>query len=327
MAMVRERRHQQPLRISPPLPDLHLPPPPSFPFLPFSDLEKLGVIGHGTDATVYKARDSHTHSIYALKVLRLGLNSSSDALRRAAREADIHNHLNSQYVVRFYGVLAGEDDKLALVMEYMDGGTLEDFIKARRRPLAEELIAGVARRVLEGLCYLHDNGVVHRDIKPANLLISGDGEVKIGDFGASRRVVVAGDVWEACEGTCAYMSPERMDGEGFGGGGDGGGCPGDVWALGVVLLECKVGRFPLVAAGERPDWATLMCAACFGEPTPMVPEAASPEFRSFVGRCLEKDWRRRGSARELLSHPFIIDHVHCQCLLTSYTTTNLSSCF
>ncbi|KAJ0989932.1 hypothetical protein J5N97_008288 [Dioscorea zingiberensis] len=313
MAMVRERRQQQPLRISPPLPELHLhfPPPSLLPLVTLSNIEKLCVIGHGTDGTVYKAQDTHTHSLYALKVLRLGLDFSDDdgALHRAAREVDIQKRLDSQYVVRCYGVLAGEDDKLAFLMEYMDGGSLEDVLRARRRPLPEELIAGVARRVLEGLCYLHENGVVHRDIKPANLLINGDGEVKIADFGASR-VVVTGDVWEPCEGTCAYMSPERMDSEGFGGGGDGGGCPGDVWALGVVLLECRVGRFPLVAAGEQPNWATLMCAACFGEPTPEVPEAASAEFRSFVGRCLEKDWRRRGSARELLSHPFV-DHAHC----------------
>lgn len=100
------------------------------------------------------------------------------------------------------------------------------------------------------------------------------------------------------------MSPERFDCEGFGGGGDGGGFAGDVWGLGVVVLECYLGRFPLVGAGERADWATLMCMARFGG-MPEVPVKASPEFRGFVGRCLEKEWRRRGTVGELLEHPFL----------------------
>ncbi|KAG1362019.1 mitogen-activated protein kinase kinase 10 [Cocos nucifera] len=313
MAMVRERRHQQALRLPLPSPPVAMPELPyHFPDSPgtvdrLSDLEKLSVLGHGSSGTVYKVRHLRNSSLFALKVLRFGPNAA-DARRQAAREADILTRVDSPLVVRCHGVLeGGGDDHLCLVMEYMAGGSLHDVLRARRR-LPEGLIAGVARRVLEGLRYLHGMGVVHRDIKPSNLLIGSHGEVKIADFGASRVVAAAaatgpesGGGDDACAGTCAYMSPERFDSEGFG---DGGVFAGDVWALGVVLLECFVGRFPLVEAGERPDWATLMCVVCFGGP-PAVPDAASPEFRSFLGRCLEKDWRKRGTVGELLSHPFV----------------------
>lgn len=70
------------------------------------------------------------------------------------------------------------------------------------------------------------------------------------------------------------------------------------------MLECHMGHFPLISLGQKPDWATLMCAICFGERMDM-PETASPEFQSFVWRCLERDWRKRGTVTELLSHPFV----------------------
>ncbi|KAK2976389.1 hypothetical protein RJ640_008099 [Escallonia rubra] len=146
--------------------------------------------------------------------------------------------------------------------------------------------------------------IVHRDIKPSNLLINGRGEVKIADFGVSR--VVAADTIEECDscvGTCAYMSPERVDPERWDGDYSDG-FAGDVWSLGVVVLECHVGCFPLIPPGQKADWATLVFAICLGEKMAM-PESASPEFHDFVCRCLEKDWRKRGTVEELLHHPFV----------------------
>uniref|UniRef100_A0A0D3F984 Protein kinase domain-containing protein n=1 Tax=Oryza barthii TaxID=65489 RepID=A0A0D3F984_9ORYZ len=125
----------------------------------------------------------------------------------------------------------------------------------------------------------------------------------IADFGASRVVTGRDEAHHQSPGTWAYMSPEKLHPEGFGGGG-GADFSGDVWSLGVVLLECHAGRFPLVAAGERPDWPALVLAVCFAA-APEVPVAASPEFGGFVRRCLEKDWRRRATVEELLGHPFV----------------------
>ncbi|OAY70271.1 Mitogen-activated protein kinase kinase 10 [Ananas comosus] len=254
-----------------------------------SDLEKLSVLGHGSGGTVYLVRHLPTSSLFALKVLHSNSNSSTN------HEADVLARVEDcPHVVRCHGVLdvAG---LCCLVLEYMPGGSLLDVLRARGR-LSEELIAWVAKCVLRALLHLHAAGVVHGDVKPSNLLISRQGEVKIADFGASR---LATSEEAACEeGTRAYMSPERLDSEGFQG--DAGGFAGDVWALGVVLLECLVGRLPL--AGPGITWAVCLG----GGPQLQVPEGeASPELRSFVGRCLEREWRRRATAAELLAHPFV----------------------
>lgn len=323
MTLVRERRHQQALKLSlpPPVPvaefqhQIHLTAllPASGPDSPgidnLSDLEKMAVLGHGTGGTVYKVLHKKTSSIYALKVLRFNQNTVS-ICRQAAREAEILKRVDSQYIIRCHAVFdngfidtdnGGGD--LCFVMEYMEGGSLHDVLRARQR-LPEQVISGVAKRVLEGLHYLHSMQIVHRDIKPSNLLVNDKGEVKIADFGVSH--VVAG-TREACHdsnmGTCAYMSPERFDPERWGGD-NANGFAGDVWSLGVVVLECYVGHFPLIDPAQKPDWATLMCAICFGE-MPEIPETASPEFRSFIRWCLEKDWRKRGTVGELLGHAFV----------------------
>ncbi|KAK3029886.1 hypothetical protein RJ639_038509 [Escallonia herrerae] len=108
---------------------------------------------------------------------------------------------------------------------------------------------------------------------------------------------------DSCVGTCAYMSPERVDPERWDGDYSDG-FAGDVWSLGVVILQCHVGCFPLIPPGQKADWVTLVFAICLGEKMAM-PESASPEFHDFVRRCLAKDWRKRGTVEELLNHPFV----------------------
>ncbi|XP_062145986.1 mitogen-activated protein kinase kinase 10 [Alnus glutinosa] len=325
MTLVRERRHQQALRLSLPSPNpaaefrgrtnlralLPSPGPHSLAIGNLSDIEKMAILAHGGGGTVYKVLDKKTSATYALKVLRFNQNAAS-IRQQAAREAEILTRVDSQYVIRCHAVIDNgftadmapeRGGDVFFVMEYMERGSLHDMLRACER-LPEEVISGMARRVLEGLHYLHGMQIVHRDIKPSNLLVNEKEEVKIADFGVSHVQVAA--TREACDsnmGTCAYMSPERFDPERWGGD-NANGFAGDVWSLGVVVLECHVGHFPLISPEQNPDWVTLMCAICFGE-RPEMPEMASPEFRSFVRRCLEKDWRKRGTVAELLGHPFV----------------------
>jgi serine/threonine protein kinase len=212
---------------------------------------------------------------------------------------------------------------MCLVLEYVASGSLGDVLQRCGR-LPEHAIASVARCVLRGLRHLHWLGIVHGDVKPSNLLVGRRGEVKVADFGASRHVSAAGHAPSdpAAVGTWAYMSPEKLDPEGFGAAPPSAAADfsSDVWALGVVLPECHMGRFPLVAAGERPDWAALVVAVCFGG-APEVPVAATPEFRSFARRCL--DWRRRATVDELLGHPFVSGSPAC-CATNEWLNTSWS---
>jgi len=267
-----------------------------------ADLEKLNVLGCGNGGIVYKVRHKNTAEHYALKTV----NGDMDPVltRQLMREMEILRRTDSPYVVRCHGIfekpVVGE---ASILMEYMDGGTLESL----RGAVTEQRLAGFARQILKGLSYLHALKIVHRDIKPANLLLNSKNEVKIADFGVSKILVRSLDYCNSYVGTCAYMSPERFDSESAGGS-SGDVYAGDIWSFGLMMLELLVGHFPLLPPGQRPDWATLMCAVCFGEP-PRAPEGCSEEFRDFVDCCLRKDSSKRWTAPQLLGHPFLREDV------------------
>ncbi|KAJ0987269.1 hypothetical protein J5N97_005625 [Dioscorea zingiberensis] len=314
MAAVRERRLPQ-LTLPIDLPAdgrgsrLHFPPP-----LPpaassssehhFSDFDKLEVLGHGNGGIVYKVCHRPTAALYALKVLHAG---DPQSRRHAAREVEIlRRAADHPSVVHCCGVLPAPSGDVAVLLELMDSGCLDSLLRRRRgRPIPDRALSGIARQALLGLSYLHSLQVVHRDIKPSNLLINTAGEVKIADFGVGKIVRRALDKCVSYVGTCAYMSPERFDPATHGGAGYDG-YAGDVWGLGLTIMELGMGRFPLLPAGERPDWAALMWAICFGEP-PAIPDSdeASPELRDFVSRCLQKEAEKRWTVAQLLEHPFV----------------------
>jgi serine/threonine protein kinase len=264
-----------------------------------SDFERIAVLGRGNGGTVYKVAHRRTSALYALKVLHRGdpgAASEVEALRRAD---------SSPHVVRCHSVLpaagAGASGDVALLLELVDGGSL-DAVVARRGAFPDLALAEVAAQALAGLAHLHARRVVHRDVKPANFLVSAAGEVKIADFGIAKVLSRAGDHCAAYEGTAAYMSPERFDTERRGHADP---CAADVWSLGVTILELLMGRYPLLPAGQKPSWAALMCAICFGELPSLTDVAASPELRAFVAACLQKDYTKRASVAQLLAHPFV----------------------
>ncbi|GLJ12301.1 hypothetical protein SUGI_0188280 [Cryptomeria japonica] len=283
----------QRLPLQKPLP-LPLPP------IQLSDFERVGILGHGSGGVVYKLLHPKSSTYYALKVIRLDHDSTPTS--HINTEMEILRKTDCPYVVKCMGAFH-QGGNINFVLEYMDAGSLADLLKHKRR-LTESSLAKVARQVVEGLKYLHSQRIVHRDIKPSNLLTrKSPKQIKIADFGVSR--ILSHTIDPCCNsyvGTCAYMSPERFDPQSYGGSYNG--YAGDIWSLGLTLLECYLGHFPFVADGEQADWPTLMCAICFGEP-PSAPGSASAEFQSFIRCCLEKDAGKRWTASQLLKHPFL----------------------
>ncbi|KAK8940912.1 Mitogen-activated protein kinase kinase 5 [Platanthera zijinensis] len=325
MAVIRERRLLNlSLSLELPLPsspksgagDCHprftkLPPPqPQFGIagdLRLSDFEKIKPLGHGNSGTVYQVRNRQTGALFALKTL-----SADDSIsrRQISREVEIHRVVDSPFVIRCHGFMSTPTGDVALLLEYMDAGSLESLTGFKSRgPFQEAALSVISRQVLLGLSYLHSHKIVHRDIKPGNLLVNAAGEIKIADFGVSKIMRRSLDPCLSYVGTSAYMSPERFDPDSYGGNYDA--YASDVWSLGLTVLELYLGHFPLLPPGQRPDWATLMCAICFGEP-PELPETVSGDFRDFISRCLQKESRRRWSVAQLLAHPFIVGGDQCE---------------
>ncbi|KAK1620602.1 hypothetical protein QYE76_026119 [Lolium multiflorum] len=262
---------------------------------PLGELERVRRIGSGAGGTVWMVRHAPTGRPYALKVL---YGHHDDAVRRQiTREIAILRTAEHPAIVRCHGMYeqAGE---LQILLEYMDGGSLEG-----RRIATEAFLADVARQVLSGIAYLHRRHIVHRDIKPSNLLIDSGRRVKIADFGVGRILNQTMDPCNSSVGTIAYMSPERINTDLNDGAYDG--YAGDIWSFGLSILEFYLGRFPLGEnLGKLGDWAALMVAICYSD-SPAAPPTASPELRSFISCCLQKNPARRPSAAQLLQHKFI----------------------
>lgn len=207
------------------------------------------------------------------------------------------------YIVSFYDIFADPvRGTVNLLVEYMDGGSLEDLVRAGGCD-DEAVLANMARNILVGLNYLHERQKIHRDIKPGNLLMNTKGVVKIADFGVSRNLTGTSDLSKTFVGTVGYMSPERIQGHKYN-------AKADVWSFGLSLLACALGAFPFERQVSSLSYFELVNAVC-DEPSPELPPGDrrfSPEFRDFLRLCLLKDPSERPSAETLLFHPYVQKH-------------------
>ena len=188
--------------------------------------EVVAQIGAGGMGEVYRARDLKLGRDVALKVLSASLGRTPDRLARFEREARLLAALNHQHIGAIYGI---EDtgETRALVLELVEGDTLEDVLHTRTRsqalPPREAIV--IARQIADALDAAHEKGIIHRDLKPANIKIRPDGVVKVLDFGLGRgtlgsdseqqdpTITSGGTMPGTVLGTPAYMSPEQARGQ------------------------------------------------------------------------------------------------------------------
>ncbi|MBF4584786.1 serine/threonine-protein kinase [Curtobacterium sp. VKM Ac-2887] len=209
-----------------------------------------GTLGHGGMASVYRAVDEQLGREVAVKVFRIG---PVDHGERARAESEIQTlaTLRSPALVTLYdAALDDEDGDSYLVMELVPGSDLAT--RLREGPLDPTTAARVGAQVADGLSAVHAQGIVHRDVKPANVLLERDGShVKLADFGIAllrdaSRVTGTGTVM----GTAAYLAPEQVLAQEITG-------KADVYALGLVLLECLTGGTPFPGSAIESATARL----------------------------------------------------------------------
>ncbi len=250
------------------------------------------VIGRGGMATVYQAKNQETERLVALKILDPEISSDPSYVERFRREARAAGRIRSDHVVAIYDLGTDDSGTLVLVMEYLDGQTVQQALRAGRLPLQRAMILG--RQLCEGLAAAHENGVIHRDLKPANLFIEkltgGAEKLKILDFGISKLAEASSqELTRAGQtlGTLAYMAPEQIRGTVKGND------PRlDLYSAGVSLFLMFTAKRPI----DAEDTVQLL-QAVLEKPALTLAQAAGVEFpapiEAFIARALQKDPTRR----------------------------------
>src|SRR5919198_1847679 len=197
-------------------------------------------IGRGATGTVWRAEDRLLGRAVAFKQVELPAavpRQERQAMRqRVLREARAAARLSHVGAVTVFDVVEDEG-KLYIAMELVEGTTLLELV-AEKGPLPHPRVATIGLRLLEALEVAHANGIVHRDVKPGNVIVTGDGRVKLADFGIAS---IKGDPQLTATGLVlgspSYMSPEQARGEPAG-------PPSDLWALGATLYFAVEGHVP-----------------------------------------------------------------------------------
>ncbi|WOL08164.1 mitogen-activated protein kinase kinase 2 isoform X1 [Canna indica] len=277
--------------------------------LNLEDMDAVKVIGKGNGGIVQLVRHKWTGQFFALKVIELNIQDS--ARRQIAQELRISMSTQCPYIIVCYQCFY-YNGVISVVLEYMDGGSLADFLKSVKT-IPEPYLAAICNQVLEGLVYLHhEKRIIHRDIKPSNILINHRGEVKISDFGVSAIIASSSGQRDTFTGTYNYMSPERIATPKHG-------YISDIWSFGLVMLECATGQFPY----PQCDSFYELLDTIVEQPSPCAsPEHFSPEFCSFISLCLQKKPKDRKSARVLLKHPFLSMYNDLNVDLSAYFTNS-----
>jgi serine/threonine-protein kinase len=242
----------------------------------------VGLLGRGGMGEVYKADDLKLGQAVALKFLPEHLLSDGAALARFHREVRTARHVSHRNVCRVYDI--GEvNGQHFLSMEYIKGEELSSLLRRIGRLPADKALE-ISRQLCAGLAAAHDNNVLHRDLKPSNVMIDGDGNVRILDFGLAGLADEFRDD-ELHAGTPAYMAPEQLAGEDVT-------TRSDIYSLGLVLYEVYTGK----RAFEARSLADLMklrrSDATPTNPSSLVKEI-DPLVERVILRCLEKDPKDR----------------------------------
>jgi len=268
----------------PPVPDAATPAVPGY--------ELLGELGRGGMGVVYKARDLALDRVVALKMILAAEHAGSHARTRFLAEASAVARLQDPHIVQVFEV--GEAGGLPFFsMEFCPGGSLDRRLGGT--PLTPKDAASTLATLAEAVHAAHVAGIVHRDLKPANVLLTGDGTLKITDFGLAKRLDATTDrtATGVVLGTPSYMSPEQAAGQAREVG------PGtDVYALGAILYELLTGRPPFKAATAL---ETVLQVIADEPVRPMELQRGLPrDLEVICLKCLHKDPSRRyASAMEV----------------------------
>lgn len=251
--------------------------------------ELTSLLARSGMASIFKAVDTFSGAMVALKVPHAQLESDVVFYERFNREERIGQKLDHPNIIRM--LKPREKSRVYMAMEYIDGKSLRALMDGKH-PLPTEKALDIARQICDALVYLESQNVVHRDIKPENVLLTVEGQVKLLDFGialseGSRRMTWAG--LSSTLGTPDYMAPEQIRGRR-------GDARTDIYALGMLLYEMLTAHLPWDSANPR----ALLKAKTSDEARPPAYYVANfdPSLEAIIMKAIERDPRHRYSSAE-----------------------------
>eukprot|EP00667_Euglena_gracilis_P002976 EG_transcript_2983 len=260
------------------------------------------LLGSGGCAKVYRAMYTDNGQLMAVKQVQIQKHPNvQEDLVNLDREVSALKTLNHPMIVQYLGIEIEEreDQEFTVVnilMELVGGASIACLLH-EMGAFPEEVCQTYTGQILIGLEYLHGKGIVHRDIKGANILVDRAGNIKLTDFGASKRIVDLITKTEGAselKGTIKWMAPEVCLGNG--------GCKAsDVWSLGCTVVEMLTGESPFPGI----DQFSLLFHVAMGKCEPQIPEAVSGDCKDFLGRCFKPDPADRPCVTALGRHPWL----------------------
>ena len=251
------------------------------------------LVGVGGMANVYRGTDLKTGNQIAVKVLKDEFLDNEELVRRFKNESKAISILSHPNIVKVYDVSV--TDKLQyIVMEYVDGITLKEYLKQRGGALTWKETVHFATQILSALQHAHSKGIIHRDVKPQNIMLLADGSIKMMDFGIARfSRAQSQTVSDKAIGSVHYISPEQAKGERTD-------ARTDIYSVGVMLYEMLSGRLPFDGDGA----VSIAIMQISEKPKPLAEIAPQTPagLRQITEKAMEKaPDKRYQSAQEMLA--------------------------
>ena len=254
-------------------------------------------LGKGTYGIVYKVQKINTNSVYVIKQIPLSGLSEKER-NEVEQEAKILHSINSNYVVKYYDSFK-ENENLNIVMEYCDGGDLNDFLIEKKKfgqPLEEPFIWKIFIKITIGLADIHKLKILHRDLKTLNIFLKQNFDIKIGDLGVAK-VLSKNNFARTVIGTPYYLSPEICEEKPYND-------KSDVWALGCILYELCTFKHPFEARSQ----GALILKILNNKPEP-INNTFSKELNNIIYMLLDKNYDKRPSCIEILKNNMVISKI------------------
>eukprot|EP00796_Vickermania_ingenoplastis_P013396 gene13396-9219_t len=268
------------------------------------EIKRGGVLGSGGFAKVFIGLDTVKGELLAIKEMSTENITDVHTLNEIEQEFALLRSIRHPNVINYHFFEHSKSQKVCrIAMELLAGNSTMHLLQ-RFGPLTETILRKITRHLLNAISFVHKEGIFHRDIKPANILVSHTGNVKLCDFGCSKRVSELSKASSCIIGTPIYMAPELIKRTPH--------QKSDIWSMGCTLFELATGLQPWYHTGVKAYIPLTFYITTTSESPLVLPEEDhltefSPEFLNFLNLCFCRDVQKRPEATELLRHPWITE--------------------